>query len=108
MAQGAIPDSLVARLSSQSRTSVNEQPNTFPRYIVIEEVYDTEYLAAKRLERIQEKPPNPPIEEQEYWMVTGFRHGRNIYFIQTDAIVFLYYMKDFADNLAKEIDKDDG
>jgi len=87
----------------KNRTSLKEQAATFPRYTVIEEVYETEDQAASRVERIQEKPPDLPIEEREYWMVTGFRRGRNVYFIQTDAAVFLSYMKDFAEKLAGEI-----
>jgi hypothetical protein len=87
------------------RTSVKEMSHTYPRYDVIEEIYETEDLAKQRLERIQEKPPNLSIEQQEYWIVTGFRHQKNIYFIQTDSSLFSYYMSDFADKLAKEINK---
>lgn len=83
--------------------SLTEQPDTFPRYTVIEEVYDTEQSAARRLERIQEQSSNLPTEQQYYWMVTGFRHHKNIYFIQTDTAAFDYYMKNFADKLSKEI-----
>ena len=87
------------------RTSVKEEAYTFPRYTVIEEVYENEELAAKRLERIQEKPPNLSGEYAEYWIVTGFQHQKNVYFMQTDSVMFSYYMDDFAGKLAKEISK---
>ena len=85
------------------RTSVREQADIFPRYTVIEEIYETEELAAKRLKRIQEKPPNLSAEYAEYWIVTGFQQQKNVYFVQTDSVLFSYYMNDFADNLAAEI-----
>jgi hypothetical protein len=91
--------------SVKRRTSVKEQAKTFPRYDVVEEIYETEDSAKQRLERIQEKPPNLPIEQQEYWIVTGFQYQKNVYFIQTDSSLFSYYMSDFADKLAKEIKK---
>ena len=78
------------------RTSVKEQTKTFPRYTVIEEVYETEELASKRLERIHEKPPNLPIEQLEYWIVTGFQNKKTVYFIQTDSVLFSYYIRTFA------------
>ncbi len=87
------------------RTSVKEATNTFPRYDVVEEVYETEDLAKKRLARIQEKPINLPVEQEYYWIVTGFQHQKNVYFIQTDSSLFSYYMGDFADKLAKEMNK---
>jgi hypothetical protein len=85
------------------RTSVKEQADTFPRYTVVEEVYETGDLAANRLKRIQEKPPNLPVEEQEYWIVTGFQHQKNVYFVQTDSVLFSYYMKDFAAKLNEKL-----
>jgi hypothetical protein len=84
-------------------TSLQEAQNTFPRFTVVEEVYENEESAAKRLERIQEKPPDLQPEDREYWMVTGFRNQKNIYFIQTDSAMFSYYMDDFAGKLAEEI-----
>ena len=89
----------------KNRTSLKEQANTFPRYTVVEEVYDNAELAAERLKGIQEKPPDLTVETQYYWMVTGFQHQKNVYFIQTEAVIFDYYMKDFADILAEEIKK---
>ncbi len=89
----------------KNRTSLEEQLNTFPRYTVIEEVYDNAESAAERVKKIKEQPPNLPVEQQYYWMVTGFQHQKNVYFIQTDAAVFNYYMKDFADKLAEEVRK---
>lgn len=85
------------------RTSLKEQAYTFPRYTVVEEVYETENLAADRLKRIQEKPPNLSAEYAEYWIVTGFQSRKNVYFIQTDSVLFSYYMKDFANKLAGEV-----
>lgn len=84
-------------------TSVKESEKTYPRFRVREEVYETEDLAAKRLERIQDKPPQ--YINEEYWIVTGFQHRKNVYFIRTDSVLFSYYMKDFADKLAIEIQK---
>jgi hypothetical protein len=87
------------------QTSLKEQSNTFPRYTVVEEVYETEELAAVRFKRIQDKPPGLPVEQREYWIVTGFQYGKNVYFIQTDSVLFSYYMEDFAEKLAAEINK---
>ena len=89
----------------KNQTSLKEQANTFTRYMVVEEVYANTELADERLKRIQEKPPDLTLETQYYWMVTGFQYQKNVYFIQTDAVVFNYYMGDFADKLAKEIRK---
>jgi hypothetical protein len=85
------------------KTSLKEQANTFPRYWVREEVYENEDLAAKRLARIQEKPPDLSGPEQEYWIVTGFQVQKNVYFIQTDGVLFSYYIKDFAGKLSEAI-----
>jgi hypothetical protein len=84
-------------------TSVKESEKTYPRFHVREEVYETEDLAAKRIKRIEEKPPE--FINEEYWIVTGFQHQKNVYFIRTDSVLFSYYMKDFADKLAAEIQK---
>jgi hypothetical protein len=84
-------------------TSVKEEENTYPRFWVREEVYETEDLAAERLKRIEDKPPQ--FINEEYWIVTGFQHQKNVYFIRTDSVLFSYYMKDFADKLAAEIQK---
>lgn len=84
-------------------TSVKEAENTYPRFWVREEVYETEELAAKRLERIEDKPPEFNNDEYGmYWIVKGFQHQKNIYFIKTDSVMFSYYMDDFADRLSKE------
>ena len=85
-------------------TPVKEESSTFPRFTVVEEIYETEDLAARRLEKIQDKPPNLPIEQQEYWIVTGFQNKENVYFIQTDSVLIGYYMQDFAAHLADEIE----
>ncbi len=85
------------------RTSVKESANTFPRYDVVEEVYETEELAANRVKKIKDRPPE--FINEEYWIVTGFQHQKNVYFIQTDSVMFSYYMDDFAGKLAKEISK---
>lgn len=82
-------------------TSVKESENTYPRFWVCEEVYETENLAAKRLQRIKDKPPE--FIDEEYWIVTGFQQQKNVYFIRTDSVLFSYYMKDFADQLAAAI-----
>lgn len=32
-------------------------------------------------------------------MVTGFRHGKHVYFIQTDAVIFYERIQDFANKI---------
>ncbi len=85
------------------RTSVKEESHTFPRFTVVEEVYETEDLAARRLERIQNKPQNLSAENDYYWIVTGFQNEKNVYFIQTDSALIGYYMEDFAGKLADAV-----
>ena len=83
-------------------TSVKESANTYPRFWVREEIYETEDLAAERLKRIEDKPPE--FSNEEYWIVKGFQNQKNIYFIRTDSVLFSYYMDDFADKLAAQIE----
>lgn len=80
--------------------------DVYPRFEVTEEVFADEQSAEARLERIQEKPPNLPVEQDYYWMVTGFQRQKNVYFIQTDGTIFEESMKDFAGKLDKELSRD--
>jgi len=82
-------------------TSVKEAEKTYPRFWVREEVYETEDLAAARLKKIEDKPPE--YVDFDYFIVTGFQRQKNVYFIQTDSVLFSYYMDDFAAKLSEQI-----
>ena len=69
-------------------TPLKGSQKMYPRFEVTEEVYENEENAKLRAARIREKPPNLPIEREEYWMVSGFRHKNIIYFTSTDAVLF--------------------
>ncbi len=77
--------------------------NVYPRFEVVEEVYENEEKAETRNRRIAEKPPNLPVEREEYWMVSGFQHGKKVYFISTDAIVFYEMMDEFIEKFQSAI-----
>jgi hypothetical protein len=79
------------------------QSKMYPRFDISQEVYANEALAKLRATRISAKPPDLPIEQREYWMVSGFRHKNIVYFISTDAIIFYEMMGEFVKKFEKAV-----
>ena len=76
--------------------------DTYCRFTLFEETYDSAADAEARLTRINLADPTGPAEEQHYLsaMREGFRIGNVAYVFQTDAAIFWDEIKRLAKDLA--------
>src|SRR5262245_13248018 len=78
--------------------------DTYCRFTLFEETYDSAADAEARLSRIHLADPTGPAEEQHYLsaMREGFRVGTVAYVFQTDAAIFWDEIKRLAKELSAE------
>jgi len=80
------------------------QPGTrdyFCRFLLFEETYDSAADARYRLAHLHLRSPDDDAQVNEYVRImrSGFRVGNEVYFLQTDAIIFWDEVQRFAKEL---------
>ena len=79
-------------------------PDTYCRFTLIEETYDSEADAQNRVTNIHVPNPDGPADEQHYLSVlrTGFSVGNMAYVLQTDGAIFWGEVQRLAKELANQ------
>ena len=80
-------------------------PDTYCRFTLFEETYDSAADAQNRVTNIHLPDPTGPAEEQHYLSVmrTGLTVGNVAYVLQTDAAIFWDEVQRLAKELAQQV-----
>lgn len=88
----------------KSTEQVPRNPNWYYRFDVIVEKLADEKAAARRVQRILEKPPGlSPSENKSFPLRKAFQKGTFVYIVSTD--VYLYYLSEL-DHVLNELRAD--
>jgi hypothetical protein len=90
--------------SFRAKQPLPAEPDTYCRFTLFEETYDSEADAQNRLTNIHLPDPTGPAEEQHYLsaMRTGFQIGKTAYVFQADAAIFWDEVQRLAKELAEQ------
>lgn len=73
----------------RSTQSIPGVKNTFYRFIVTVETYESKDEASVRIVRLHERPPGLTAEESKAFPLRrGFQKDKNVYIVSTDAALF--------------------
>jgi hypothetical protein len=77
------------RFELRSRTPMDGVPDTYPRFVLIEESYSDATHAAARLERLSVRPPGLSGEQEKIFPLRkGMARDARVLLVTTDAVLF--------------------
>ena len=77
------------RFELRSRTPLDGVPDTYPRFVLIEESYTDAAHAAARLEQLSVRPPGLSGEQEKIFPLRkGMARDARVLLVTTDAVLF--------------------